>query len=289
MQFEWIPNLQLLNKQSSTRSGPPEPRIFTTPDGEYLRFEYSDSVCIIVDKTIHSVQVNYPNQLSIDYALAYLLNPALGLCLRLRGHTCLHGSAVQVGDRAVIITGPSGAGKSTTATLFASCGHPIIADDISVLTDLNGRIGIHPAYPGLRLWPDSADVVVPNHAELRPLVPEYAKLLLPLNERSFPFCDVPMPVGAVYVLSGRTKQPTVVKEPSRAEALATLMDSTYMNYIVSKELYAANFSGLARLVDSVPVRFVNVHHDLQQLPALYQILMDDFLALREAEKIQNSA
>lgn len=43
--------------------------------------------------------------------------------------TRLHGTAVAVGDVAVLLTGPSGAGKSSTALQLMAYGAQLIADD----------------------------------------------------------------------------------------------------------------------------------------------------------------
>ena len=56
--------------------------------------------------------------------------------------TCLHGSAVAVGEQAVLITGTSGSGKTTLALELIALGAELIADD---------RVNIEPDKAG-RLW-----------------------------------------------------------------------------------------------------------------------------------------
>lgn len=50
-----------------------------------------------------------------------------------RGLTPLHGSAVAIDGRAILIAGPSGAGKSTLAQALVNCGGQLVSDDLSVL------------------------------------------------------------------------------------------------------------------------------------------------------------
>jgi hypothetical protein len=62
-----------------------------------------------------------------------------------RGDLGVHGAAVEVGGRAVLILGKSGAGKSTTAgELCVRHGARLLADDIALLAFEEGRVGVRP-------------------------------------------------------------------------------------------------------------------------------------------------
>src|SRR5439155_24208272 len=85
----------------------------------YFKLHYSDGTEFIIDRKGTEVWCVWPDTLTLEDAVVYLLGPVLGFVLRLRGITCLHASAISVGDRAVVLLGPAGAGKSTTAAAFA--------------------------------------------------------------------------------------------------------------------------------------------------------------------------
>lgn len=86
-----------------------------------------------------------------------LVGPGLGVLMHRRGHLVLHGSAVDVGGRAVILLGQKGAGKSTTAGELLRRGHRLLTDDLVVLRE--DRAGSWTVLPGptqMKLWPASA-------------------------------------------------------------------------------------------------------------------------------------
>jgi HPr kinase/phosphorylase len=55
--------------------------------------------------------------------------------------TCLHGSAVAIGEQAVLITGAPGSGKTTLALEMIALGAELIADDrVDIKPDKTGRL-----------------------------------------------------------------------------------------------------------------------------------------------------
>lgn len=89
-----------------------------------------------------------------------LLDQLLPLVMARLGRLSLHGSAVAWGDDAVAFLGPSGAGKSTLAAFAVRHGGArLVADDQVVLEPGADAFAIHPAYPSVRLWGDSAGAV----------------------------------------------------------------------------------------------------------------------------------
>lgn len=84
------------------------------------------------------------------------------------GGTVLHASAVVVDGSAMLFAGPSGAGKSTLAARCAEAGHPLIADDAVALEEAGGRWHAHVSYPGLRLWPESVELLA-RRTRTRPI------------------------------------------------------------------------------------------------------------------------
>lgn len=61
----------------------------------------------------------------------------IAVLLELRGHPCLHASAVDAGGGVVAFVGSSGAGKTTTAAMLCAAGATLVADDVLVV-DFDG-------------------------------------------------------------------------------------------------------------------------------------------------------
>jgi hypothetical protein len=80
----------------------------------------------------------------------------LALALGARGALALHGSAVTVAGRGIVLLGAKHAGKSTLAAALAAAGARLVADDMAA---------VHPPFPPrllpglplLRLWDEAAD------------------------------------------------------------------------------------------------------------------------------------
>lgn len=87
-----------------------------------------------------------------------LLDQALPLALTASGRDVLHAAAVTSGDATIVLCGAAGSGKSTMAAALASQGFQVLSDD-GVLVSAGRPARIVGAYPGLRLWPRSADVL----------------------------------------------------------------------------------------------------------------------------------
>ena len=82
------------------------------------------------------MRILWPEAMPLSDAVTYLSGPIPGFILRLRGVTCLHGSAVETGGRALILIGPSGAGKSTTAAALCRLGCRLVSENaVAVLRD----------------------------------------------------------------------------------------------------------------------------------------------------------
>src|SRR5436853_233172 len=84
---------------------------------------------------------------------------AAGLPLPQRGHFVLHASSVAIDGKAAAFAGPSGRGKSTLVAALASAGHPLIADDMSVIDTSGAAPVVQPGFPRVKLWPDSASAL----------------------------------------------------------------------------------------------------------------------------------
>ena len=258
-----------------SESGNPGVRVTRLAGGAHYRFAYGDGTRIVVDAKGSQVWAMGADGATIEDTATYLLGPTLGFVLRLRGVTCLHASAVAVDGKAVAFTGAAGAGKSTTAAAFAQLGFPVLTDDIAPLREGAGGFEIQPAYPRLRLWPDSAQSLFGSPEALPRITPTWDKRYLDLNQPQFSFVQHPLELAAIYVLAPRaTRSPAVERLDSKA-ALMALVPETYSTRLLSGAQRAREFDVLARLVEHVPVRLLTPGADLASMPALCETILRD--------------
>lgn len=222
------------------------------------RFVYSNGVAFAFDQDGTNVWGSWPLQLSLEDAMVYLLGPVFAFVLRLRGFIALHASAAVVRGNAVAFVGPGGAGKSTIAGALARGNYPILGDDIAVLEEIAGEFCLRPAYPHLRLWPDSSSILFGAKDALPKLVPssEWDKRFLDLNQPGFRFQTEPAPLQCIFLLEDYSPEVQVARidEITPGDAFRRLLAYTYISYGLTTEMRAKEFHELGRLVHKVAIK-----------------------------------
>jgi hypothetical protein len=248
-------------------------------DDTLFRLRFADGAEFVIEGLGERVWATASGTLAQEDVVSYLLGTVLGFVLRLRGVTCLHGSAIALADRAVAIIGPSGAGKSTTAGAFARQGYAVLADDIVPLVERGEEFLAQPGYPRLRLCPDALPPLSALARGRPPLEPPPGgrRLHLDLTRNGYRFQREPLPLAAVYILGERTPDPDApcVEAVSARDRLLSLVANTYASPLLDGAMRAREFEVLARLAARVPVRRVRPHTDPAYLAALCDVIRRD--------------
>jgi hypothetical protein len=265
----------------------PSLRVWRSADDSLFRLLYADDTEFVVDRAGTAIWTRWAAASTLEDMATYLLGPVLGFVLRLRGVTCLHASAVVIGGRAIALLGPAGAGKSTTAAALGRLGFPVMTDDVLALTD--GAVPhVQPAYPLLRLWPESVDFLFGDANALPKLTPTWEKRALDLAGAGQRFETSPRPLAAIYLLSepndvpadaGRSRRDDAVQPLLGTRGLLALLANTYVGYLLDSDMRRQEFDALARLQSQVHVRRVVAPTDNTRFPQLCNRIIGDYAAL----------
>lgn len=258
--------------------GQPSLVVWKLADDAYYRLRYSDRTEFLIDRSGTRLWVSWPQELTIEDAATYLLGPVMGFVLLLRGIHSLHGSAIAVGDKAVALVGPPGAGKSTTAAAFAELGFNVLAEDVVALADQRDAFLVYPAYPRIRLWPDSVTSLYGSPDALPRLTPTWDKRYLDLKSNWHRFQPEPLRLAAVYILGARSSDssaPSIAPLPPSAGLMA-LVANMYATKFMDRAMRAREFELLGRITSRVPLRQLTPHADPAHLSKLCDAILDDF-------------
>jgi hypothetical protein len=241
-----------------SKNNEPCGRIEFFPSGGFYRFLYSDGIMFHISGDGENIRGSWPSTMSLEDALTYLLGPVFGFVLRLRGFTALHASAAVINGYAVAFVGGGGAGKSTIVAALARAGHRVLSDDIAVLEEVSGTFRIKPAYPQIRLWPDSVNILFGTKGALPKLVPssDWDKCFLDLERDGFYFQVDALPVRCTYILEPRSQNVEIARAeviPS-IEAFPRLVANTSVNYALSSDMRRREFHALGRFVDQITIK-----------------------------------
>jgi hypothetical protein len=211
-----------------------------------------------------------------QYEIGRPLHSELLLWHRDRGLQALHAGLVGKEGDAVLLGGPGGSGKSTTALTCLMAGLAYLADDYVALGH-EGERGVvgHSVYCSTH--------VEPKHLERFPaLRPHAIPGRLAREDKSLVLLsDLPW---AVLPPSARIRAlafPRVVDAPrttfrpaSRAQALMRLAPSSLM-LLPFPGLLGPRFEQLASLVQELPVFWLDLGRDLEQIPSVIGALLDE--------------
>jgi len=243
--------------------------------GEFFELAYGNEALFFVDGAAKRIWGTCLPPLTDEDAATYLLGPVMGFVLRRRCILALHASAICIGGQAVALCGESQAGKSTMAAALALRGIPVLCEDITPLIEEHGRFHVEPGYPRVCLWPDTVEKLFGAEDALPQLTPTWEKFFLPLDGRNAKFEKHRQDIGAVYVFSPRVDQADAprIEAMSFREALLSLVQNTYMNWLLNRKQRAAEFDALGKLVMQVPIRRIVPHLDPGRIGALCDLIV----------------
>ena len=261
--------------------GQPDIRVESLLDLRYHRISYSDGTTVVIDAQGENVWAVGHEDTSDEDTATCLLGPIFGLVLRLRGVTCLHASAIVIGDSAIALVGPSGSGKSSTAAAFARLGFPVLSDDKVALVELHDSFQVQPAYPSVRLWGESVSSQFGSEDALPRITPNWDKRYLDLNGPGFQFQSKALPLAAIYFLGQRSGAPDLprIEETSPREGLMALVSDMHASQLLNKPRRVEEFDFLARLVRQLPLRRVTPSDDFGKISQLCDSIVADFQKL----------
>lgn len=222
-----------------------------------------------------SLHISYLASVDFTDICAYFCGSIIGFVLRLRGHLCLHASAVAVDGAAMLFIGPKGAGKSSfAASMIYENGASLVADDMAVI-DFAEQPLIRFAYPGLRINPDiNSAFPIAGYDASQPVYSFSQKRLIALEYPATagtgnPVSTGPVPIRNVFLLyrgqNGLLGMPTITKV-AQTDAAARLATQIYgAGAVFTPAAIAEEFASVASLVNSVPVFTIENYSRLGEL------------------------
>jgi hypothetical protein len=208
-----------------------------------------------------------------------LLDQVVPLVLGLSGRLVLHASAVAVEGRVIAFAGQSGSGKSTLAASFVQHGAALIADDCLLLEERDTGLAATASYPGLRLWPETAEALFSGTVPQSEVAHYTIKKRLDFGGACFDSLPEPRPLARLYFLQALDEEageacPAVVPL-SRAEALMEITQYAYILETGEPARLRASFELSARAAAIPLFRRLRFVQDLAGLPRLRQCILGD--------------
>jgi len=264
---------------SHNEQGQPALRVWSNSQQTEFWFRYGDRTTFWLQQLPAKITAHWPPELTLEDTVTYLIGPVLAFWLRWQGVLCLHGSAVQLGGRAIAFIGPAGAGKSTTAALFAQAGYPVITDDVVVIHHPQGENPqIIPGYPRLRLWQNSVQLLYGSPQALPRIVPTHPtwdKQYLDLTQAPYQFQNHPLPLGRIYRLGSRTNDRPTLKTLAPSTALLHLTTQTSVHYLLTKTMRQQEFMALSSLIQQTLCATLTTTQDCPDARDLITLIEED--------------
>lgn len=228
------------------------------------------------------IEVSAMPGVSEDTLRLPLLGAATAVLLQQRGLFALHGSAIDVGGRAVIFVGHKGQGKSTLASALYGRGHAVIADDIVVVDALEAvdadadscTFEVRPAFPQFKLVPDSLKAALGHEEEDLPLVsPILDKRAFRARER---FATHSLPLARLYVLQdGDWDFSPLPPQEALLQIITHSYSARFGKLLISGAAAAPHFTMCSRLAGSGLARRAQRPRDLSHLQHAAQRVEED--------------
>jgi len=247
-------------------------------DGSFT-FRYAEGVEFRVDAGGGRVVARFASRSCFADMVTFLTGPVLGVLLRMRGVIALHASAIDVGEKAIVLAGDAFAGKSTTAVMFARMGCRILTEDIAPLSLARGRVTVSSGCTDVALRPDAVKRLYGSVDALPKFSDNWDKHRLDLAATGA-FTHGSLPVAAIYMLTNHARIADVpcVMPMSSGEAMVELLANIYGNRLLHPELRLRELDTVHHVVSTIPVKAAVTGGRNSPVERFCEVVLDDVRA-----------
>lgn len=153
---------------------------------------------------------------------SFILGWCIAFLFQQRGVSAIHSSAIEIDDRAVLISGVSGSGKSTIALSLIDAGYRYLADDIAMV-DPRTDMMIQPAFPQQKVCRNVAEKM--DSAELFYINEKKDKFAYH-NQRDF--CDEARKLTTMFLLNRYDGDRVLVEKVTGVEKLNSVLKNLFL-------------------------------------------------------------
>lgn len=181
-----------------------------------------------------------------------ILTSVMSVLILQRGLLPIHGSALMINGRCIIIAGEPGAGKSTLAFALREKGLSFVTDDISVLSfHDDGSIWVEAGYPMQKLCRDSAERNKFEVEAYTRVIGSDDKYFFPVSEN---YLEERVPLTSIFELAAGDCRSVALEKVSGARKLSVVIRQTYRKHFISlMGIESEHFAKCSRLAKSVDI------------------------------------
>jgi len=210
-----------------------------------------------------------------DLVRLFLFGSAFGALLFQRGVLPLHGCSIVTTRGAVLCVGHSGYGKSTLAGVFHQRGYPVLSDDVSAVTSVDGIPHILPSYPRILLWEDSIAHIGMNNDGLQPAHARENKYQVPVSST---FTSEPTPLHAIYVINPGIDPAITITPLDGFTKIHSLTEHTYRGqFLEAMQLTTQHFTQINTVARHARICRVDRPIDTSRIEEVADRIEEDFL------------
>ena len=250
----------------------------STADGAFT-FRYAEGVEFRIDADRRHLAARFAPHSSLVDMTSFLTGPILGVVLRMRGVIALHASAVDVGDKAILLAGDACAGKSTTAVMFARLGCRILTEDVAPLLIEGRTIAVRSGCTDVALRPDAVKYLYGSADALPRFSENWEKRRLDIAATGV-FSHRSLPVAAIYMLTNHSGRPDApcLQPISSGAAMVELLANIYANRLFHRELRVRELDTVHRVVQTIPVKQAVTGGWSRPVERFCEVVLDDVRA-----------
>ncbi len=260
-------------------TGEPGLSIYRSTADDAFTFRYAEGVEFHIDADRRHLAARFAPHSSLVDMTSFLTGPILGVVLRMRGVIALHASAIDVGDKAILLAGDACAGKSTTAVMFARLGCRILTEDVAPLLVEGRTIAVRSGCTDVALRPDAVKYLYGSADALPRFSENWEKRRLDIAATG-EFSHRSLPVAAIYMLTNHSGRPDApcLQPISSGAAMVELLANIYANRLFHRELRLRELDTVHRVVRTIPVKQAVTGGWSRPVERFCEVVLDDVRA-----------
>ena len=256
-------------------------RVMIAPGTNQFLIEITDTTDFIIDDQTILV---YPHHTSVENRLIemLLLSTVLPYWLETQGYLSLHSAAVSWNDQAILIMGDSHSGKSSLCAALVNQGLLLVSDDVCVIGINDQQFILYPAYPMMRLWPDTANSISNNIDRFANVCSTTSKKIVPVGDGWGAYNSKPCLLKNIYFPVRRQEggnNKVTFSDIRPADALFRLLEHSPVGKLMSKtDKQTQRISQFSAIIEYTNIRLIEYPSSYDQLPDVARALINDVVS-----------